>query len=191
MSEIENIPVWTWFYGEDLMKREAVIEFGGDFVNLLADDSRVWKNCSCPKVVIPQGETLAGLHLLLFTGFLPQYGAAADVQRFDLSKYWSDQAESGRVKIYSGEFPTVLVCEASIGNVPYAIRGDLGFSPQIGPNPFRGFWSDRQCIFQKVFLYALGIPSQGARVTILTYNKRLNPEYRTIRSAPEGLFMER
>lgn len=43
MSEVKNIPAWTWFYGEDLMKREAVIEFGGDFVNLLADDSRVWK----------------------------------------------------------------------------------------------------------------------------------------------------
>lgn len=74
--------------------------------------------------------------------------------------------------------------------LPYAAGGDLKLSPDISGTGFRDFWSCRQRAFQKVSICALGIPN-GIRVTMLVFDEHLNPEYRTIRSAPEGLFMEK
>lgn len=195
MSEVKNIPAWTWFYGEDLMKREAFIESGMDYkhrrVLLLASNSATWMKCGCPDVIIPREEVFSGAHLFLFTGFLPQYGTTASVQRFDLSRYWSDQAESGYERVGFGNLSLVMTHNSATENKPYVARGDLEFSPRIDSDSFRGFWSSHPCDAQLAYLYAIGIPNDGTRVTILIFDQYLNPEYRTIRSTPEGLFMER
>lgn len=189
MSEIKNIPAWTLFHGENLMEREAVVD--GDRVRFLIENSACWNTCNCPRVIVPQGEILAGLHLFLCTGFIPQYGAAANVRRFDLSKYCSDPAESGHERFRCGEFFTRINSHVTATGLPYAAGGDLKFSPDISGTGFRDFWSCYQRVFQRVPICALGIPKHDIRVTVLVFDEHLNPEYRTIRSAPEGLFMEK
>ena len=187
MSGIKNTQAWTLFHGEDLMEREAVVD--GDRARFLIENSAWWNTRNCPRVIVPQGETLAGLHLFLFTGFVPQYGAAASVRRFDLSKYYSDPAESGHERFRCGELFTRINSHVTATSFPYAAGGDLEFSPDISGTDFRNFFYQR--VFQKVPLCALGIPNGNIRVTMLVFDEHLNPEYRTIRSTPEGLLMER
>lgn len=188
MSVIKNIQAWTLFHGEDLTEREAVVD--GERVRFLIENGALWNTCNCPRVIIPQGETIEDLHLFIFTGFIPQYGAAANVRRFDLSsRNRPDPAESGHERFRCGGLFTRINSPVTATSFPYAAEGDLKFSPDISGTDFRNFFYQR--VFQKVPICALGIPNGNIRVTMLVFDEHLNPEYRTIRSTPEGLFMER
>lgn len=189
----EKIPAWTLFHGEDLTEREAVVD--GERVRFLIENGALWNTCNCPRVIIPQGETIEDLHLFIFTGFIPQYGAAANVRRFDLSSRYrsnpglnQDMRDSAAEGSLRGLF-TMINSHVTATSFPYAAGGDLRFSPDISGTDFRNFFYQR--VFQKVPICALGIPNGNIRVTMLVFDEHLNPEYRTIRSTPEGLFMER